>query len=109
LEEAYVAAEVGEGIVGLGISETELEIWNTWKAPDVLFCSGELGRDPKLENFRLVLELITVFAVVDRREARDVHLPTIVVLTDALGEKVASLRDLKNLVGGLGLGLLLVP
>lgn len=100
--------EIGEDVVGLGVSEPELEIWNTWKAPGEPAFSRELGRDPKLENFRLAFKLVTVFALVDGCEARDVHLLTIVVLTDTSGEKVASLSDLKNLVNSLNLNPLFV-
>jgi hypothetical protein len=103
-----VAAQIGEGIVGLSVSETKLEIQNAREAPGRLLHGRELRGDPKLENFGLVLKLVIVF-MVDGCEARDVHLPAIVILTDGLGEKVASLRDLKNFVGGLDFGLLLVP
>jgi hypothetical protein len=104
-----VAAEISEGIVGLSVSETKLEIWNTREAPGRLLPGGELGGDPKLENFRLVLKLVVVFDVVNGRQAGDVYLPTIVILTDGLSEKVTGLRDLKNFIGGLDLGSLLVP
>ena len=109
LEESNVATEIGQGVIGLGVPETELEIWYTWEAPGGPGFSGELGRDPKLEDLGLVLEFVTVFIVVDGCEARDVNLSAIVVLANALGEEVASLLDLKNLIGRLDLGLLLVP
>ena len=109
LEESYVAAEIIEGVIGLGVSETKLEIWDTWKAPGGPVSGRELRRHPKLEDFRLALKLVTVFALVSEQETRDVHLATIIVLTNALGEKVAGLRNLENLVRGLGFGLLLVP
>ena len=109
LEEPYVAAEISEGVVSLGIAETEFEIRNPRKAPGGSVFSRELGGDPKLENFRLTLKLVVAFGVVDEREARDVDLPAIVVLANALGKKVTSLRDLEKLIGGLDLGFLLVP
>ena len=65
LEESYVAAEIREDIIRLGVPETELEIWNTWEAPDRPIFSRELGRDPKLEDFRLALKLVVIFTVVD--------------------------------------------
>ena len=104
-----MTTEIGEGVIGLGISEAELEVRNTRKAPGGPVVSRELGRDPKLENLRLGLKLFVVFTTVDSGEARDVYLPAIIVLLDALGKKAASLLDLKNLIGGLDLSLLLVP
>ena len=110
LEESNVAAEVGEGVIGLSVPETELEIRNTWEAPGEPVFRRELGRDPKLESFRLALKLVVVFTVVGGEcEAGDVHLPAIVVLADAFGQKVTGLCGLENLVGGLDLGFLLVP
>ena len=88
--------EIGEGVIGLGISETEFKIQNTWEAPGGLILCRELGGDPKFEYFRLALKLVAVFALVDGREPRNVHLPAIVVLMDTLGEKVASLMISKT-------------
>jgi hypothetical protein len=85
LEEPNVAADIGEGVLGLGVSEAELKIRNTRKAPRDLVFGRELGRDPKLENFRLAFKLVIVLTVVGKRETGDVYLPAIIVLTDALG------------------------
>ena len=104
-----MAAEIGKRVIGLGVSETKLKICNTWEAPSGPVFDGELGGDPKLENFWLALKLVVVLTIVDRREARDVDLPAIVVLSNTLGEKATSLRNIKNLVGGLDLSPLLVP
>lgn len=104
-----MATEVRKGVISLGVSETELEFWNTRETPGRPTLSGKLRRDPKLEDFRLTVELVIVFAVVDGREARNVYFPTVVVLADALGEKVSDPRNLEELVGGLNLGFLFVP
>ena len=109
LEETYVATEIGEHVVSLGISEADFEFWDTGKTPSRPVFGRELGRDPKLENLGLTFELVIIFAVVDGRKARDVHLPAIIVLTDVLGQKGTSLDDVENLVGGLNLDSLLVP
>ena len=101
--------EIGEGVIGLGVSEAEFEIRNTWEAPGGSILCRELGGDPEFEYFRLALKLVAVFALVDGREPGNVHLPAIVILTDTLGEKVASLCDLENLISRLDLGPLLVP
>ena len=104
-----MAMKIGKGVIGLGISEAKLKIWDTWETPGrPIFCR-ELGRDPKFEGLRLADKLVIVFTMVDEREARDVYPPAIVVLADALDKKVLGLGDLKNLVGSLGLDLLLVP
>jgi hypothetical protein len=109
LKKSYVAAEFSERVIGLGVSETELEIRDPWETPGRPVFDGELGGDPKLEDFWLTLELVVVLTMVDGREARDIDLPAIIVLSYTLGEKATSLRDLKHLVGGLDLSLLLVP
>ena len=109
LEESDVATEIGEGVVGLGIPETKLEIWDAREAPSrAIFCR-KLGRDKELEKFRLALKFVTVFVVIDEREARDIHPPAIVVLTNALRKKDPGLGNLGSLARGLELGLLLVP
>jgi hypothetical protein len=109
LEEPCVATEIGERVIRLGVSETELEIWNTRETPgEPVFC-WELGRDPKLKDFGLALKFVVVSIVTDGREAGDIYLPAIVVLTDTLGKKVTGLGDLKNLVSSLDSGLLRVP
>jgi len=104
-----MVTEVNEGVIGLGVSEMELEIRNTGETPGRLVFCEELGRDKKLENLGLALKSVVVFTLVNGRKTRDVYLPAIIVLTDALGEKATSSCDLKNLVGGLDLGSLLVP
>ena len=86
-----MAAKIGKRVIGLGISEAELKICNAWEAPSGLVFDGELGGDPKLENFWLALKLVTVLTMVDSREARDVDLPAIMVLSNTLGEKATSL------------------
>ena len=104
-----MAVEISEGVVGLSVLEAELKVWNTQEAPGRPVVGRELGRDPELENFRLVLKFVTVFTMVKEHEARDVYLPAIVVLMNASGKKVTSLHDLKNLVGSFCLNLLLMP
>ena len=94
-----MAAEFGEGVVCLGVPEPEFENWNFWETPGRSAFGGELGGNPQLENLGLALKLAAILAVVDGCEPRNVYLATLVVLTDALGEMVAGLRDLKNLVG----------
>ena len=111
LEEPYVATKIGEGVIGLGVSEMKLEIRNTQtrEAPGrPVFC-GELGGDPELEDLRLALEFVVVFTAINGREPRDVHLPAIVVLTNALGKEAPGLCNLENLISSLDFGLLLVP
>lgn len=103
-----MAAEFGEGVIGLGVPETEFKICNTWEAPGGPAVGRELGRDPELEGFRLALKLVTILTLIGGCEARDVHLPAFVVLPDTLGQKVAGLRSVKNLVSSLDLGFLLV-
>lgn len=92
----------------MGVPEPEFEIWDSCKAPDGTAFGGELGGNPELENLRLALELAAILAVVNSREARDIDLATIIVLTDALGEEVADLRDLEKLVSRLEFGPLFV-
>ena len=104
-----MAAKLGKDVIRLGMPELELEIWDLREAPVISAFSGELGRKPKLEGFRLTLELVTVVAAVDGCETGDVYVAAIVVLADALGEKVAGLCDLENLVRSLDLGPLRVP
>ena len=108
LEEMYVATEVSKRVVGLGVSETELKLWNTGEAPGGPTLSRKLRRDPELKNFRLTVELVIVFTVVDGRKARNVYFPRVVVLVDALGEKISDPHNLEDLVGSLNLGFLLV-
>lgn len=108
LEESYMAAKFRECVIRLGISEPELEFRDFWEAPDITAFGGKLGGYPKLENLGLAFKFAAILAVVDGCETRDVYLATVVVLTDALGEKVAGLRDLKNLVGRLEFGPLFV-
>lgn len=86
-----MAAKISKRVIGLGILEVELNICNAWEAPSGLVFDGELGGDPKLENFWLALKLVAVLTMVDSREARDVDLPAIVVLLNTLGEKATSL------------------
>ena len=102
-----MTTKFSKSVIRLGVPELELEIWDFWDAPARAAFSGELGGNPKLKNLRLALEFATVFTV-NGCETRDVNLATIVVLMDALGEKVAGLHDLKNLAGHLDLGPLLV-
>jgi len=109
LEESYMAPDINKGIISLGVSKTELDIWNAWEAPGRPVFNRKLGRDPKFEDFRLALKFVVVFAVVDGRETGDVYLPTVVILADALGEEVAGPRDIKNLVSGLDFGSFFVP
>lgn len=109
LEQPYVATEIGEYVISLSVSKADLEIWDTRETPGGPVLGRELGGDPKLENFGLALKLVTIFAMIDGCEARDVYLPAIIVLTNVLGEESTSLCDIKNLVGGLDLGSLLVP
>ena len=104
-----MAVKLGKGVVHLGMPELELEIWDLWEAPVISAFSRELGRKPKLEGFRLTLELVTVVAAIDGCETGDVYVAAIMVLADALGKKVVGLRDLENLVRSLDLGPLRVP
>lgn len=104
-----MATEINEGVVGLGIPEAELEIRNTREAPGGPAFVRKLGRDPKLENLRLALELVVILAAVGGRKARDVYLPTIIVLSDSLGEKVSGPRDFENLISCFDFGSVLVP
>lgn len=84
LKESNVATEISKGVVCLSISKTELEIWDAREAPGGPIFGRKLGGDPKLEDFRLAFKLVMVIAV-DDGEARDVYLPTIVILTDGVG------------------------
>ena len=108
LEELYVATEVSKRVVGLGVSETELELRNTREAPGGPTLSRKLRRDPELKDFRLTVELVIVFTVVNGCKARNVYFLTVVVLADALGEKVLDPHNLEDLVGSLNLGFFLV-
>ena len=55
------------------------------------------------------LKLVVIFVMVNGCEAGDVYLAAIVVLADALSEKVVSLCDVEDLVSSLDLGLVLGP
>lgn len=55
------------------------------------------------------LKLVVIFVMVNGCEAGDVYLAAIVVLADALSEKVASLCDVEDLVSSLDLGSVLGP
>ena len=66
LEKSYVAAKISERVVSLSISETEFEIWDTWKAPSGLVFIRELRGDPELEDLGLALKLVVVLTVVIR-------------------------------------------
>ena len=50
-----------------------------------------------------------IFAVVGGCETRYAHIPTCMILADALGEKIPGLGNLKHMVGRLVLDLLFVP
>ena len=104
-----MATEINEGVVGLGISKSELKIRDTREAPGGPAFVRELGRDPKLENLRLAIEFVVILAAVSGRKTRDVHLPTIVVLSNSLGEEVSRPRNFENLIGCLNFGSVLVP
>ena len=80
-----MASKLRKSVVGLGISEPKLEIRDSREAPDRAAFRGELGRNPKLEDFRLTLEFATFLVLADGCEAGDVYLATIIVLADALG------------------------
>ena len=108
LEESYMAAQFRESVICLSVPELELEIGDFWEAPRRTAFGRELGGNPEFENLGLALELVAVFTVIDRCETGDIDLETVVILADALGEKVADLRNLKNLVGFLEFHLLLV-
>ena len=103
-----MSTEVGEDIVGLGVSEAEFEMWYPGKAPGSTMFTRELRGEPELEDLGLVFEPLMIFAVVGGCEARYVHAPMFMVLANVLGKESPSLGDLKGLVGGLFLRLLFV-
>ena len=108
LEKLYVASEFSEGVVRLSMAESKFKFWDFWEAPCEAAFGRELGRNPKLENLRLALKLVSVFAVGDGCKTGNVHLAALMILTDGLSEGIVKLCDLENLVGRLDFGPLLV-
>ena len=108
LEKPYVASEFSKGVVCLSMVESEFKFWDFWEAPCEAAFGRELGRNPKLENLRLALKLVSFFAVSDRCKTGNVHLAALMILTDGLIDGIAKLRDLENLVGHLDFCPLLV-
>ena len=109
LEEFDVTAEVGEDVIGLGVSEVEFKIWDSRKTPGGAMFTWELQGEPELKDLRLGFKSFVIFTAVGGCETRYAHAPTFMVLADALTEKIPGLGDLERLVGSLVLSLLFVP
>ena len=74
-----------KSVISFGILEPKLKIWDSREAPDRAAFCRELGRNLKLEDFRLTLKFAAFLVLADGCEARDVYLVTIIVLVDGLG------------------------
>ena len=103
-----MTAEIGEEVIGLGVSEAEFEIWNSGNTPSSAMLAWELQGEPELEDLRFTFKFFMIHTVVGGCEPRYVYAPTFVVLVDALGEEILGLVDLKGMVSSLVLGLLFV-
>ena len=104
-----MTAEIGEEIIGLGISEAEFEIRNSRNTPSSAMLAWELRGEPELEDLGFTFESLVIHTVVGGCKTRYVYALTFMVLADALGEEIPGLVDLKGMVGSLVLGLLFVP
>lgn len=75
LKEFDVTTKICEGVIGLGVSEAEFQIWNSWKAPGGTVFTWELRGQPKFENLRLIFKSLVIFIIIGRRKAGYVYAP----------------------------------